>query len=294
MAFKEQVKELNKTDVIYKGGTSTIYRLDDGRLYKELTQETREACLLSGLDYEKKVMNTSAKSVSEILSPISVTYEGKICTGFTMEEIVGPTLNSYDEDYTLLQRANFKELFEIYWKIERVVKKANKVGIVMPDLCTCDNIILLPDGTIKFIDFDGMQFGKTDKALSVSSSLENAVYYLKSKKFSDSYFHFTSELDKTSLTILLFLVVFNVNLNNVGKISPYTNRMITLKEIFDILGLQDDKFMSKVEANLSLDKKGAYLADDLRRIVQNYEMAIAELPEHLQQNGRFVKRLFRK
>ena len=94
--------------------------------------------------------------------------------------------------------------------------------------------------------------------------------------------------------VILFLVVFNVNLNNVGKISPYTNRMITLKEIFDILGLQDDKFMNKVEANLSLDKKGFYLADDLRRIVQNYEMAVAELPEHLQQNGRFVKKLFRK
>jgi hypothetical protein len=103
--------------------------------------------------------------------------------------------------------------------------------------------------------------------------------------------HFSTELDKTSLTILMFLTVFNVDLNTVGRIDPDGN-LITLKYIFDYLNISDEQFMNKVAANLSLTEKGTFLAPDLYRIARDYFMLAYPLPKEVC-NGGFQKRLFK-
>lgn len=292
--IKEQVKDLKKVGVLYNGECSIIYKLDDGRLYKEAKPFLLSLCARTGIDYERKLLSTNAETVESIVSPITVAYLGRHCTGFTMADEIGETLNSYDENYIIEQRSNLREYADLFTKIEDVVKRANKVGIVMPDLCTCDNIILSPDGTLKFIDFDGMQFGKNDKSIAYSTSLGHICEYLYSSKFVDGPYHFTQELDKTSLTILMFLVVFNIDLNKVGMVNPFSGKRISLEEVFEQLGLDDDELLRKVKANLSVINRGSYIAEDLRRIAQRYEMRTMEVPKYICPDGGYIKKLIRK
>lgn len=294
MAIREQVNNLKKIGVVYNGESSTIYKLDDGRLYKEAKPFLLGLCARTGVDYERKLLSANADAIGEIVNPITVTYAGRYCTGFTMADICGETLNSYDDTYTLAQRSNLVEYADLYSKIESVVKRANKVGIVMPDLCTCDNIIIQPNSGVKFIDFDGMQFGKYDKSIAFSTSLGHIREYLVSRKFCDGPFHFTKELDITSLTILMFLVVFNIDLNKVGMFNPYTGRKIVLEDIFEQLELEDDELLRKIKANLSLTERGSYIGEDLVRISKKYDMSTIEVPSYIKSDGHYFKRLIKK
>ncbi len=294
MAFKEQESKLNIKEKIYDGEASEIFRLEDGRIFKKAKSLLLNVCANSGIDYEGKLLSTCAASVEEIVSPISVVYTSKYCTGFTMEEVIGPTLNEIDDAYTLEQRCDLGMYYEQYSKIESVVRRANKVGVVMPDLATCDNIIMLPDGGVKFLDYDGMQFGRNDKSIAFSTSLQHIREYLTSTKFMDRPYHFTKELDITSLTILMFLDVFNINLNMVGVMDPFTRRIITLDDVFNSLGLDDDILKRKVAANLSLREKGTYLVDDLKRVMNNYKMETIEIPSYIQAPSNYVKKLIHK
>ncbi len=294
MAYKEQESKLVIEEKIYDGEVSEIFRLADGRLYKKAKPILFSICARTGVDYESKLLSTNAYSVKEIISPITVTYAGKFCTGFTMDEIIGLNFNEHDDRLTLPQRGNLEMYYDIYSKVESVVKRANKVGIVMPDLASCDNIIMLPNGGVKFIDYDGMQFGKKDKSISFSTSLGNIRNYLMSPKFCTNFCQFTKELDITSLTILMFLDIFNVDLNKVGMRNPLDGQIITLDYVFEMLGLEDDVLKRKVRANLSLFEKGSYIVEDLKRVMQNYEMVVAEIPKHYNAESRYIKHLIRK
>lgn len=292
--IKEQIRDLKKVAKVYDGEGSSIWRLDDGRLYKEAKPILHSMCAATGVNYERKLLSTNAATVREILNPITVTYDGRFCTGFTMDEIIGPNLNTYDDNYTLEQRADLYAYADLFSKIENGVRKANKVGVVMPDLCTCDNIIVCEDGTVRFIDFDGMQFGKNDRSIAFSTSLKNMKQYLLSKKFTDGPCHFTKELDITSLTILMFLVVFNIDLNKVGMFHPYLGRGIRLEDMFEQLGLDEPELLRKVKANLSLTERGTYIGDELRKIADKYTMTAIEVPKHLKSDGSYIKSLSRK
>lgn len=288
---KEQLKSFKEKELIYSGEASNIYRLPDGRILKVANPIVFMTCQALGISYESKILNTAARSVKEIVTPLSAVYDGSFCQGYTMEEIIGVDLNHYDDNFTLKDRANLKHYAELYAKIEEIVAKANRVGIVMPDLCTCDNIIILPDGSLKFIDFDGMQFGSRDKSMALSTSLGNPLNYAGKSKYDYSFCSFNRELDKTSLAILMFLLAFNVNLTRVGMIHPTLGVPITLENVFDDLGIEDKEFLRKIAANISSDRKGYYLQEDLFRIAENYDMVAAELPFI---PGQYIKRLTRK
>lgn len=292
--IKEQTRDLNKIAKVYDGESSTIYKLDDGRLYKEAKPILLSMCAATGVNYERKLLSTHAATIGEIVNPITVAYTGRYCTGFTMSEEFGPNLNTYDDTFTLAQRSDLYAYANLFSKIESVVQRANKVGVVMPDLCTCDNIIIKEDGTLKFIDFDGMQFGKNDRSIAFSTSLKHMEQYLMSRKFTDGPFHFTRELDITSLTILMFLVVFNIDLNKVGMFHPYLGRGIALEDMFEQLGLDEPELLRKVKANLSLTERGTYIGDELRKIADKYTMTTVEVPKYLKSDGSYIKSLKRK
>lgn len=288
---KEQLKSFKEKELIHSGEASKIYRLTDGRLLKVVNPIVLMTCQAMGISYESKVLNTSARTVKEIVSPLSVVYDGSLCSGFTMEEIFGVDVNHYDDNFTLADRADLKGYAELFAKIEEVVMKANKLGIVIPDLCTCDNIFIMPDGSIRIIDFDGLQFGSRDKSLALSTSLGNPMKYAGNRKYDYSFCSFNRELDKTSLAVLMFLLVFNVNLNKIGMVHPFTRRPITLEEVFKDMGLEDSELLRKIAANISSDRKGFYLQDDLFRVAESHDMIAAEIPFV---EGGFVKKLSKK
>lgn len=275
---KEQLSSFRRRELIHDGEGSKIYRIGDGRLLKVSKDVIFQSCQLLGIDYESKIMDTRAHAVDGIVTPLTGVFSKDSCVGYTMEEVQGKTLNSYDDNFTLREKADLNAYFKLYTKIEELVARANKLGIVIPDLCSCDNIVVTPDGKIKLIDYDGMQIGKNDRAIALSTSLGDPLNYVVNPKYVDGYFHFTKELDKTSLTILMFLWVFNVDLLKVGQYNPYTGCYVTVKEIFDLLNIQDEAFMNKVAANISSNVRGSYLSDDLYRIVSNYDMMAFNIP----------------
>lgn len=289
--LKEQLKSFKEMEPIYRGEGSTIYRLPDGRILKIVKPIVFETCQFLGANFESKILSTAAVSVKEIVTPLSAVYDGSFCLGYTMEAVEGLDLNRYDENFTLEDRGNLHHFAELFAKIEEVVVKANRVGIVMPDLCTLDNIIIQPDGSLRFIDFDGMQFGTRDRSIALSTSLGNPAKYIRNPKYDNSFCSFTRELDKTSLAILLFLMVFNINLNKIGMVHPYTKKIITLEDTLREIGLEDGEFVRKVLANISADKKGYYLRDELFKIAENYSMEAIEIPF---MKDHYTKKLTRK
>lgn len=288
---KEQLNTFKEIEPIYRGEGSTIYRLPDGRLLKIAKPIVFQTCQALGINYESKILSTAALSVKEIVTPLSAVYEGSYCRGYTMEEINGVDLNRYDDNFTLVDRGNLNHFAELYAKIEEVVIKANRVGIIMPDLCTCDNIVIQPDGSLRFIDFDGMQFGSRDKGMALSTSLGDPMKYVGNPKYDSGFCNFTRELDKTSLAILMFLLVFNMDLTKIGMIHPRSGKKITLEETLKEIGLEDRDFVNKVLANISPNKKGFYLSDELFKIAANYRMEAMEIPF---MKDHYVKRLIRK
>lgn len=292
MILRESEYDLKKKGLLYNGDTSYIYRLEDGRLYKKAKSLLFDVCRRNGVDYEAKILDTRARAVEEIVSPLSAVYIDERLSGFTMEEVEGPTLTDYDKDFTVEQVCDLWHYYELFHKLETIIEKANKVGIVMPDLCTCENIIVQKNGNLKIIDYDGNQFGENDKSICFSTTLQHIREYVQSPKFMVKPQTFTPELDKTSLTILMFLTVFNVDLNTVGMIDPAGER-VTLKYIFDYLNLHDEQFLNKVAANLSLTQKGTFLAPELYRIAKEYYMLARPLPKHIAEGG-YQKVLFKR
>ena len=82
-----------------------------------------------------------------------------------------------------------------------------------------------------------------------------------------------------------------IDLTKIGFIDPVNGKAITLKDMFDFLGIDDIEFMNKVEANLSLDKEGSFLTSDLHRIASNYNMKASNAPF---KPGMYIKRLTKK
>lgn len=289
---KVALESLKPAGLIYSGESSKIFTLDNKTVVKIASPLVLHICQLAGTSYERKILDTRAQRISEIISPISAVYANRNCVGYTMEKVSGHDLNSYDDNFTLEQRSDLHHYFDLYRKIEDIVMKANKEGIVIPDLCTCDNIVILPDGSLRFIDYDGMQFGEQDKAIAISTSLGDERRYISNPKYCNSFGHFTSELDKTSLVILMFLVIFNVDLTKVGTISPIDGKVITIEDVFQMLGIDDRVFMKKVAANISANQKGVYLQDELYKISQEYNMQAFKIP--LAPKDAFIKKLTRK
>lgn len=276
---KEQLSSFVNPKIFYHGEYSTIYQVADGRLLKMNSDYLQSLYLMSGISYERKILDTKAHRVSEIVSPLSAVYDKDLCRGFTMEQVKGIDLNQYVADFSLYDKANLLKYAKLYCKIEEAVKKANRLGIVIPDLCTCSNIMIDQDGKIRLVDYDGLQFGPSDKALFTSSVLGDPDQFIGHSKYCKSILSYTAELDKRSLTMLLFLLIFNKDLKLVNQYVPSIGRKIELWEIFDLINLDDEIFMNKVAANLSFDKKGDYLGSDLMRIANNYNMMIYPLPK---------------
>lgn len=275
---KEDIKTFKEKELIHDGEGSSIYRLTDGRLLKVVKPVVIQTCRMIGTSYEDKILSTAARPVKEIVTPLSAVYDGSYCNGFTMEEVFGVPLSTFDDKYSLAEKSNLNKYAELYSKIEEVVMKANKLGIIFPDLCTCDNIIILPDGSLKFIDYDGLVLGPSDAAIGLSTSLGDPIKYIGNRKYDKGFLSFNSELDKTGLAILMFLMIFNTDLTKIGMRNPLTGEIVTLNNVFKLIGINDKEFLKKIEANISSTHKGYYLQHDLFRIAEMYNMVTFKNP----------------
>jgi len=263
-------QSLKGARLIKKSIAGCVYQLRNGDYFKSF-----DASMVSILNrcvgLEDKIMNAEPiPNVPEIIIPSAGVYdEFNQFVGFVTPPAPGKDFNSYDENYTLAQRADLQAYSKLFYNLTDVVKRANEQGIVFPDMCTCDNMFV-SNGKIHFIDYDGIQVGKY-KAPAMSTTLGPEFQYHNSKYMSNNYY-FTPELDKKSIVLLYFLSTYNLDLSKVGQRNPFTGKIITLEEVFDMLGLHDYDFMQKVYNTLSQKKPGEYIGDDVMRIAEQYDM----------------------
>ena len=291
------MKKINVNDLqykrnIYSSRMSDVWELVDGNYAKIVTDNTLAVCYSLGVDYERKILYSKAKYAEGIITPLSAIYNRYGCSGFVMKPGKGLNLDEDGNDGDIQKAQDLQRFCGIYRQMEKIVINANKLGIVMPDLCAFKNIIITPDDKVLFIDYDGMQFGKKDKAISFAEDdmLGSYKEYNAISKYSNGKFHFTPELDKTSLTVLLFKWIFNeVICVKALKRKDGINQEDLVSSVFEKLNIQDREFKRKVLANLSDNEPGAFLSEDLERIAKNYTMQAT-----LAKDGQFIKCLNKK
>lgn len=286
---KDNVRDLCYGKCIYKTTLSEIFEIRDGYVAKFIPRLMLEAYKEFGGSLEKKIQYADdIVDMDELYKPTSAMYANEDFCGYAMLENKGININDCDKSLTLEQRSDLKRYAFIYKQLENIVKKGHSQArkIIFPDLASCDNIFLAEDLKVSLIDYDGLQIGD-QFSVSYSSNLGNDEDY-DIVKYKNGLF-FTEEIDKTSLAILYFLDTFNVDLKKVGEVNPYTEKTLTIEDIFETIGLDDKIFMDKIKAILSKNEYGDFIGEDIDRISNSYAMRTLSLPD-----GRYIKKLIKK
>lgn len=281
-------KDIKTIKEIGSGENSRVYITADGSVLKIFNPFIFMLYSLSGTSLEEKILNSSPVSgVPEIVTPTSAVYDNSKFVGYTMDFVKGKSSNEIDDNLTISQRSNLSMYARMHHRLEDLVKRGNDKGIVFPDLATCDNIIIRNDGSIRLIDYDGLQVGKY-KTVCISTNLGDNSQYMIPKYQKD--FLFNPNLDKKSLINLYFLDAFNINLEMVGRYNPYTGGNVTLSDVFEQIGLDDYDVQHKVWKCFQNDVDNDFLGSDVDRIADKYNLGVFAISNQ----GPFIKRLIRK
>ena len=276
------VKELASSE------NSTVYRTSDGSVLKVFTSQLFKLYDIAGVSLEEKILNSSKfETIPEIITPTSAVYDRDKFVGYTMKYVKGNSYKELESRLTIGQRTNLRMYAHMYRKLESIVARGNSKGVVFPDFCTSDNIMITNEGRIRLIDYDGLQVGKY-KCVGISSNLGNFSQYLVPKYQNDLLFN--ANLDKKSLIELYFLDAFNVNIEIVGQYIPYIGRKATLDDVFEQIGLDDYDMMHKVSKCFDDNVDNEYLGSDVDRIADKYRLVI--LPQSIK--GFYLKKLIKK
>lgn len=287
--LRENVRDLKVVGEVKRCEYSQVLRLVDGRIAKIISPFVLMLYMRAGASLERKIMEAdSIVGLDELYRPTSALYSNGTITGYTMLENKGINYNRYDELRTLRDRTDLYKYASIHSQLESIVKRGHhqRNKIVFPDLATCDNIYLDKNDNVSLIDYDGLQVG-SNISLSYSTNLGDDSNYYNSKYRRGNLF--TEEIDKTSLMMLFFLDVFNVNLKVIGTRNPVDGKIITLKDFFDIMEFRDERIIKKVEKVLSSTEDGEYLEDDLFRLADQYRLEAYPVSPR-----RCIKKLVRK
>lgn len=266
---------------------SAVFRLNNGSILKIYNPDFIYLQKKIGVDVEAKILDAVPLKMSpEILIPTSAVYtKDGTFAGYIMPSANGIDYNSYDAGLTISQRKNLSKYADVHHKLESVLRR--NTDIVFPDFCTCDNIFIDRNGKIQFIDYDGLQVGK-HKSISVSSSIGGGAG-LTSKYYTKNMY-FTKELDKKSSIFLYYLTAFNIDLNKVGTLNPFTGQLITVEDIFQCINLDDPDLCHKTYKIFQDDQANEYLGDDVFRIAEKYDVEICEKSF----NNTYLKKLIKK
>ena len=275
---KIDFKRLNIETVLGDNDFNSVFLLSDGSVLKLFKHDI----LIQSLRLEQKILTSKPIfNVPEIVVPNRAVYLSDKFVGYTMDRVDGIDYNTRDNRYSLSDRADLNMYATIYSKLEDVVKRANKEGMIFPDLCTCDNIFIDKNGNYKLIDYDGIQIGNFITPF-LSTSLGDDLQY-EIPKYSKKTHLFTSELDKKSLIILYFLSTFNVNLETIN-----INKNITLDYIFNCINLKDDDIKHKVWKCYQPNLANEFLGDSVFKLAEEKDMLIKPC------GPAYIKRLVKK
>ncbi len=224
----------------------------------------------------------SIPNVEEILIPLSSVYEHQIFVGYTIPKAKGKELSTYNHSANSRQFVNLKKYTKDYLRLENVVKRANKQGIVFPDFLTLENIFIDIWGHYQFIDYEGIQI-KNNFVMAISNGLGDDSLY-ENSKYKSSEFLYTDNLDKKSLIYYYFIKTLSLDLSRVD------GKQITLDAIFSRINLTDYDFMQKIWIAMQNTGTNEYIGEDVLRMNENYTLEI----EPLGKPGLYLKRYRKK
>lgn len=268
MLKKEEIKTI-KGRTLGQSEIGQVINLGDGSIIKVFSDFFLMTDSLLHLQTERKILESDAIKVPEIVTPISALYRNGLFCGYRMEEVKGP---NYTEIYDRLPEDDLYTFAIMVRDLENIIKKANPQGLVFPDILTCENIIKTQNG-IRLIDFDGMQY--KDMHITACSTSLGDVSYLEGTKYfkPNKFLTFTPEVDKLSMMVLYLLSACHLNLMpTMANLSTKMSRENAIIYIIHALGLERDPIAYKL-FNLFNDKApNEFISDDLMRIAEEYRL----------------------
>ena len=160
----------------------------------------------------------------------------------------------------------------IFENTEKIVRKANRRGIVFPDLATEANILIDEEEgyKINIIDYNGFQV-KNNPSPFISTQIKGSTdYYFRSNKYgrwdSNGLFVWTENVDKLTLISQFLYGLTGLNITEQPKIE---NRV---EEFLDFIGLDDEEIRAKIKLLFDDSKKKVYFEDSYKKIAQIYDL----------------------
>lgn len=224
-----------------------------------------------GIDIEAKLLyNNQITDFDELVLPTGIVYSNGKVVGYEMEKVKGTNYNQipYDSTYTLMDYAN------LYYRFEKIMKKASDNGIVITDFTNCSNILFLDEpnkikqnNPIKILDYNDMQVGE-HRTFVLSESI--AVPLTHTIKYRNPITNlYTPELNKLSLLILYFADALCLNLANIQELSG-DKEDFSITEMLNLLGLDDDIIGREISKVCKQNVPNPYYSDIFYRIAELY------------------------
>ena len=251
-----------------------VYQLRDGSYLKIFSPlylkffDTKDGNLL-----EDKILDSEYEELTpEIIKPSYACFENGEFNSYVTLPSGGIDFVQAMYSTDMRNQFSLKYFNAFYRKLESAVDRANKAGVVFPDLCTEGNIHFTQDGQIKFIDYDGLQIGDREDKLFLSTALgEESQYNITKYRKNNLY---TSELDKKSIIIHYFAYVFGIDLTDVGQINSVTNKVITVEEKLRAAMIFDDDIIEAVSTAFKSTGQNSFITP----LMQRYEKTHMLLP----------------
>ncbi|MBR7092361.1 MAG: Stk1 family PASTA domain-containing Ser/Thr kinase [Clostridia bacterium] len=165
-------------DIIGVGGMACVYRAYDSVDDRVVAVKILKEEFLTNEDFIRRFKNESKAiailSHPNIVKVLDVGF-GDALQYIVMEYIDGITLKEYIDRQHIVK---WKEAVHFTVQILRALQHAHDKGIVHRDIKP-QNIMLLPDGTIKVTDFGIARFSRTDiRATALTDQAIGSVHYI--------------------------------------------------------------------------------------------------------------------
>ncbi len=262
-------------------GENLLFRIPNGNVLKLFSKRYLENYeTYTGFRLEDKILAADGKDFhTSVVAPKGIVYADGVFSGCVMDEVDGVSIQEFCSQLPEEEQFDLHMFAHLYSAIEKPILKEER--LVFPDLCTDGNVLVKQNDSsfsVNYIDYDGIQVDSYP-SLVIAFSLGLPKQFYNSKYLSTaSDTLFNKELDKRSLIHLYFSSAFHFELDCIGQPHPLYLRPTTIHDVFQFLGIEDEIFRNKVEKAFSSDQNNEYLADDVFRLADNYQLEMVSNP----------------
>lgn len=242
----------------YISDESTLYKLPDGKVYKEfkgpLMHERKHR-----VNYLIEKMNYLDRLPKEIVKPIESVFDDKgNLSGYTMNPIKGVNLDEIERYGNPFDKTDINRYAYIYYKLKHVIEESGD-NVVFPNLLDLRNIYLDEKGNLSLLCFDDIQVGYIKGHMDSDLECNFGGPELESDKYKRHGFY-TKELDIRNLIFIYFSLVFNINLSYFSGFEDDERRHEIEKFMYS-RGIEDETIIDRLDYLFREDVQNEYIDD---------------------------------